>query len=161
MRSIVNKYFYVLLFLAIPITMTVCAQSITPQKLVFSKICAGTFNQFDATFNYSGFPSGTTFEVQLSDNTGSFSNPIATTKITSTDVTSSQKKLRFAVLPTLIGSENYKLRVRVPQDFLARLFLTMLPMLLMRFILNRLKIRFRLIKVKIQRLCVLAVQLQY
>lgn len=123
MRSIVNKYFYGVLFLAMPITMTVCAQSITPQKLVFSKICAGTFNEFDATFNYSGFPSGTTFEVQLSDNTGSFSNPIATTKITSTDVTSSQKKLRFAVPPTLIGSENYKLRIKSSTGFFSAPFL--------------------------------------
>lgn len=106
-----------------PITMTVCAQSITPQKLVFSKICAGSFNGFDATFNYSGFPSGTTFEVQLSDSSGSFATPIGTTIISTTDVSASQKKIRFSVPPTLIGSENYKLRVKSSTGFFSLPFL--------------------------------------
>jgi gliding motility-associated-like protein len=123
MRSVINQFFYSFLFLVTPLTMSVYAQSITPQKLVFSKICAGTFNQFDATFNYSGFPSGTTFEIQLSDNTGSFSNPIGTTTISSTDVTASQKKIRFAVPSTLIGSENYKLRVKSATGFISSPFL--------------------------------------
>ncbi len=123
MISIVNKYVLVFLFLAVPITMTVCAQSITPQKLVFSKICAGSFNGFDATFNYSGFPSGTTFEVQLSDSSGSFTTPIGTTIVSTTDVTASQKKIRFAVPPTLIGSENYKLRVKSSTGFFSVSFL--------------------------------------
>ena len=103
--------------------MTVCAQSITPQKLVFSKICAGSFNGFDATFNYSGFPSGTTFEVQLSDSSGSFATPIGTTIISTTDVSASQKKIRFSVPPTLIGSENYKLRVKSSTGFFSLPFL--------------------------------------
>ncbi|MBP6425211.1 MAG: gliding motility-associated C-terminal domain-containing protein [Flavobacterium sp.] len=123
MTSIVNKYVLLFLFLAMPITMTVCAQSITPQKLVFSKICAGSFNGFDATFNYSGFPSGTTFEVQLSDSSGSFATPIGTTIISTTDVSASQKKIRFSVPPTLIGSENYKLRVKSSTGFFSLPFL--------------------------------------
>ena len=112
MISILKKHVLYLLFLALPLTATVCAQSITPQKLVFSKICAGSFNGFDATFNYAGFPLGTTFEVQLSDSSGSFATPIETTILSTTDVSVGQKKIRFAVPPTLIGSENYKLRVK-------------------------------------------------
>lgn len=102
--------------------MTVCAQSITPQKLVFSKICAGSFNGFDATFNYSGFPPGTTFEVQLSDSSGSFTSPVETTIISTTDVSALQKKIRFAVPLTLIGSENYKLRVKSSTGFFSAPF---------------------------------------
>jgi gliding motility-associated-like protein len=123
MISIVNKYFYALLFLAMPITMTVCAQSITPQKLVFSKICAGSFNEFDAAFNYSGFPVGTTFEVQLSDHTGSFTTPIGTILISTTDVSATQKKIRFSVPSSLLGSEGYKLRVKSSSGFFSAPFL--------------------------------------
>ncbi len=108
----IKKVFYILLFLGLPLTMIVNAQTITPVKLVFSKICAGNFNGFDATFNHSGFPVGTEFEVQLSDPSGAFTNPIGTTVVSSTTISSSQKKIRFSVPATLVGSENYKLRVK-------------------------------------------------
>lgn len=119
----INKFFCMLLFLALPITMTIYAQTITPQRLVFSKICAGKFNGFDATFNHSGFPSGTEFEVQLSDPTGSFTNPIGTTIVSSTNISTSQKRIRFSVPNTLIGSENYKLRVKSSTGFFSAPFL--------------------------------------
>jgi len=66
--SIVDKYFFCFLTLVLSLTTTIHAQVITPQNLEISKICAGSHNQFDATFNYSGFPAFTTFEVELSDN---------------------------------------------------------------------------------------------
>ena len=119
----INKFFCMLLFLALPITMTIYAQTISPQRLVFSKICAGNFNGFDATFNHSGFPSGTEFEVQLSDPTGSFTNPIGTTIVSSTNISTSQKRIRFSVPNTLIGSENYKLRVKSSTGFFSAPFL--------------------------------------
>lgn len=110
--SILNKYSFCFLFLFSSLTPLVYSQTIAPQILPFNKICAGNnFNQFDATFNHSGFAVGTTFDVQLSDNLGSFTNPISTTTLSSTDISSTQKKITFAVPVTLIGSENYKLRV--------------------------------------------------
>lgn len=99
-------------FLFLSLNTTIQAQTITPQVLVFSKICAGNFNQFDATFNHTGFSAATTFEVQLSDNLGSFATPVQTTTLNITDVSPSQKTITFAVPTNLIGSENYKLRVK-------------------------------------------------
>lgn len=87
-------------------------KTIVPQILEFNKICAGDYNQFDATFNYSNFPIGSTFEIQLSDGSGSFANPISTTTLSTADISANQKKITFAVPATLIGSENYKLRVK-------------------------------------------------
>lgn len=88
------------------------AQTISPQKLPFSQICAGTFNEFSATFKYSGFPATTTFVVELSDNTGSFTNPVNTTILSKVDVSSSEMTIKFAVPATLIGSEIYRLRIK-------------------------------------------------
>lgn len=89
------------------------SQTIVPQKLPFVKICAQSdFNSFDADFKFSGFPVSTTFFVELSDDKGSFTNPIATTTIAITDVSASEKIISFAVPNTLIGSETYKLRVK-------------------------------------------------
>ena len=112
MISIVDKYIFCFLSLVLSLTTTIHAQTITPQILVFNKICAGSYNQFDATFNYAGFPESTTFMVELSDNLGSFSNPISTTTVAIIDLTPSQKTITFAVPETLIGSETYKLRVK-------------------------------------------------
>jgi len=89
------------------------AQTITPQKLPFVKICAqSNFNKFEANFKFTGFPALTTFSVELSDDKGSFANPIATTTISTVDVSASEKIISFAVPTTLIGSEIYKLRVK-------------------------------------------------
>lgn len=123
MNTIIKKIICLVLFLAMPLTTPLCAQSIVPQKLVFSKICAGVFNEFDAVFSYSGFPAGTTFTVELSDNTGSFVNPLTTTTVTTTDISGTQKKIRFAVPTTLQGSENYKLRVKSSTGIFSTAFL--------------------------------------
>ena len=89
------------------------SQSFIPQKLPFTKICAGSsFNSFEATFKYSNFPVSTTFEIILSDANGSFANPIVATTLLVTNVSSSEQKILFAVPTTIIGSEICKLRVR-------------------------------------------------
>nr|WP_315164925.1 gliding motility-associated C-terminal domain-containing protein [uncultured Flavobacterium sp.] len=110
--SIVDKYFFCFLTLVLSLTKTIHAQVITPQNLEISKICAGSYNQFDATFNYSGFPALTTFEVELSDNLGSFTNPTTTTTLATVDLSVSKKTITFAIPATLIGSETYSLRVK-------------------------------------------------
>jgi gliding motility-associated-like protein len=92
--------------------------------LVFSKICAGNFNEFDISFNHSGFPLGTTFEAQLSDNSGSFTNPILLNTITSSDLSANQKKIRVAIPKTVQGGENYKLRVKSSTGFFSNSFLS-------------------------------------
>jgi gliding motility-associated-like protein len=112
-----NKCFSPFFYLILSVTTLVYGQTIAPQTLVFSKICAGNFNQFDATFNHAGFPASATFEVQLSDHLGSFSNPVSTTTLSIKDITASQKTVSFAVPSNLIGSENYKLRVKSSTGF--------------------------------------------
>ncbi len=119
---VLNKYFFCFLILVSSLTTIGYGQTITPQILAFDKICAGSFNEFDATFNHSGFPFGTTFEVLLSDSSGSFTNPISTTIVSSTDITASQKKITFAVPNTLIGSDIYKLRVKSSTGFVSSNF---------------------------------------
>ncbi|HEY6142009.1 MAG TPA: gliding motility-associated C-terminal domain-containing protein [Flavobacterium sp.] len=111
--SIVNTYFFCFLYLVLSLTTKVQAQTVDPQVLPFDKICAGSkFNEFNATFIHSGFPAGTTFDVLLSDNTGSFTNPVSTITLAVTDITASQKTIKFAVPTTIVGSDIYKLRVK-------------------------------------------------
>lgn len=117
--SILNKYFFCFFYLVLSLTTVIYGQTIAPQTLVFSKICAGNFNQFDATFNHSGFPAATTFEVLLSDHLGSFTNPVSTTTLSIKDITASQKTITFGVPSNLIGSENYKLRVKSSTGFIS------------------------------------------
>ena len=127
--SIVNTYFLCFLYLVLSLTTKNYGQSsITPIVLPFDKICAGgNFNEFNATFNYSGFPAGTAFEVILSDSSGSFTNPITTTILSTTDISTSQQTIKFAVPTTLIGSDIYKLRVKSSTGFISGSFQVINP----------------------------------
>jgi gliding motility-associated-like protein len=108
----IRKSFFILL-LILSYNKVVYSQTIIPQKLPFVKICAQSdFNTFDADFKYSGFPALTTFSVELSDDKGSFTNPITTTTLSTLDVSAGEKTISFAVPSALIGSETYKLRVK-------------------------------------------------
>jgi hypothetical protein len=95
------------------------AQTIVPQQLSYPRICAGLivdgkpFNEYSATFSYVDFPVGTTFEIELSDELGSFTNPTATTKISASDnVALQQQTIKFAVPTNLKGSDTYSIRVK-------------------------------------------------
>lgn len=95
------------------------AQTIVPQNLGFPRMCAGLivegkpFNEYNATFSYVDFPAGTTFEVELSDDLGSFTSPIATTKISVSDnPTAQQQTIKFSIPTNLKGSNTYSLRVK-------------------------------------------------
>lgn len=101
-------------------THSLFAQSILPQKLEFPQICANIpnaqyplgFNRFNVPFKISGFAANETFIVLLSDDKGSFSNPIKP-KIIDTPVdTPTDKTLTFEVPADLIGSDIYKIRVQ-------------------------------------------------
>jgi 3D (Asp-Asp-Asp) domain-containing protein len=93
---------------------SVNAQTIVPQTFDgLEKLCAGgSFNEFNATFSYIDFPAGTTFVVELSDATGSFTTPIATTLLQTTDVSATQKTIKYAVPTNLVGADTYSLRVK-------------------------------------------------
>lgn len=109
---ILEKLFF-LMMLILTLNTSVYAQSIMPQKLDFTKICAqSSFNTFNANFKFSGFPALTTFEVELSDDKGSFIIPIATSTLSTLDISSSEKTISFAIPSNIIGSETYKLRVK-------------------------------------------------
>lgn len=121
--SILNSYLFCFLYLVLSLTTITQAQTIAPQVLPFDKICAGNFNEYNAAFNYSGFPAGTTFQVILSDSSGSFTNPVNTTTLTTTNISASQQDIQFAVPTNLIGSDNYKLRVKSSTGFISGNFL--------------------------------------
>ncbi|TDO83915.1 hypothetical protein EV143_101358 [Flavobacterium chryseum] len=92
--------------------------TIVPQTLSFPRICAGLivngapFNEYNATFSYVNFPAGTTFEVQLSDELGSFTTPVSTTKISFVDnPTLQQQTIKFAIPTNLKGSDTHSVRI--------------------------------------------------
>ncbi|KAF2506636.1 gliding motility protein SprC [Flavobacterium foetidum] len=93
--------------------------TIVPQQLGYPRICAGLiidgkpFNEYSATFSYVDFPAGTAFEIELSDEAGNFTTPIATTKLSFTENAALQQQtIRFAVPTNLKGSDLYSLRVK-------------------------------------------------
>ncbi|WP_433834504.1 gliding motility protein SprC [Flavobacterium anhuiense] len=90
------------------------AQTIVPQQLDgLEKLCAGnSFNEFFATFSYVDFPTGTTFQVELSDSTGSFTTPTATTTLQVINTSATQQTIKFAVPADLVGSDIYSLRIK-------------------------------------------------
>lgn len=91
------------------------AQTIVPQPLDgLEKLCAGsTFNEFNATFSYIDFPAGTTFDVELSNNLGSFtSGTTIATKILVTDVSTTKQTIKFSLPTSLVGSEIYGIRIK-------------------------------------------------
>jgi hypothetical protein len=94
---------------------------IVPQQFDgLEKLCAGnSFNEFNATFTYLNFPPGTTFVLELSDATGSFTNPIATTLLQTIDVSATQQTIKFAVPNNLIGSDIYSLRVKASTGYVS------------------------------------------
>lgn len=94
---------------------------IVPQQFDgLEKLCAGnSFNEFNATFTYLNFPAGTTFVLELSDATGSFTNPVATTLLQTIDVSATQQTIKFAVPNNLIGSDIYSLRVKASTGYIS------------------------------------------
>jgi len=88
------------------------AQTIVPQPFDgLEKLCAGgTFNEFNATFSYVDFPAGTTFAVELLDNSNA---AIATTLIGQPiDVSPTKQTIKFAIPVNLVGSETYGIRIK-------------------------------------------------
>jgi gliding motility-associated-like protein len=120
-----SSFLFFLMLLALPSTMILFAQTITPQKLPFSAICAGgphstipnqVFNEYQAQFKISGFASDVIFVVELSDPSGFFTSPTVTIPLpplagTPPD-TETDKTLTFAVPIDLVGSDKYQLRIK-------------------------------------------------
>jgi hypothetical protein len=121
-----SPFLVFLMLLVLPSTLFVFAQTIAPQKLPFSQICAGAphptkpgevFNEFQAQFKIMGFNANEVFVVELSDPSGSFvTAQIATTTLaplagTPPD-TATDRTLTFAIPTNLVGSDTYQLRVK-------------------------------------------------
>lgn len=127
-----------LMLLVLPSTLFLFAQTISPQKLPFDKICAGgphpsiagqVFNEYQASFKISGFDPSVSFVVELSDPSGSFATPIATTTLaplagTPPD-TATDKTLTFAIPTNLVGSNTYQLRVKSSSSIVSSSFTTL------------------------------------
>lgn len=90
------------------------AQSIIPDVLGFDRICAGGVSNptYKASFQYSGYQANTTFEVELSDKTGSFSTPTATTTISVVPDAVDRNTITFSVPADIVGSDTYSLRIK-------------------------------------------------
>jgi gliding motility-associated-like protein len=120
-----SAFLFFLMLLVLPSTRGLFAQTITPQKLPFDKICAGgvhpedpnkIFNEYQAQFKIVDFDPSAVFVVELSDPTGSFVTPTATIPLealigTPPD-TSTDKTLTFAIPTDIVGSDKYQLRVK-------------------------------------------------
>jgi len=119
-KTTLSMFRFILFFSILFFTKTTFyAQTIVPQQLGYPRICAGLiidgkpFNEYNATFSYVGFPAGTTFEIELSDNSGNFTTPTATTTISFTDNAALQQQtIKFAVPTDLKGSDTYSMRVK-------------------------------------------------
>ena len=119
-----KTFIFVLMFNVLVSINYLFGQQINPKILEFDKICAGGphptkpgdfFNEYQASFSITGFATDIVFKVELSDPSGSFTAPIATTLLaplpgTPAD-TPTDKTLTFAVPINLVGSNTYKLRV--------------------------------------------------
>jgi len=90
------------------------AQTITPDILTFDRICAGGSANptYKASFTYTGYAPGTTFEVELSDKTGSFANPTATTTLGVTADAVDKQTITFVPPRDIVGSDTYSLRIK-------------------------------------------------
>jgi gliding motility-associated-like protein len=107
---------YILVFaLALP-TSTLSAQIvISKPNLGFTQACASnSFNNYDVTFSFS--PSGSlqpenTFSVELSDESGSFSNATVVFTSSAGTITTSPATINFSI-PTDTSGENYKVRIK-------------------------------------------------
>lgn len=119
-----GAFMFFWMLLVAPSTLSLFAQQINPKILEFTQICAGgphpnkpgqVFNEYQASFSIVGFASDVIFRVELSDPTGSFATPTATTALgplpTTPPDTATDKTLVFAVPTNLVGSNTYKLRV--------------------------------------------------
>jgi hypothetical protein len=89
-------------------------QTIIPQQLDgLEKLCAGSFNEFYATFSYVDFPNSTTFQIEFSDKSGSFSQGTRIAiELEVTNLSVTQQTIKFAVPVDLVGSDTYSLRVK-------------------------------------------------
>lgn len=106
----------ILVFFVFFLTETISAQIvISKPSLGFSQACASTaFNTYNTTFTFSpdtALEGTNQFIIELSDNTGNFTN--ATVIYTSTQgaVTTSPATLSFS-LPTTTAGEAYKIRIK-------------------------------------------------
>ncbi|WP_125718428.1 gliding motility protein SprC [Flavobacterium ustbae] len=90
------------------------AQSIVPDILTFDRICAGGAANptYRASFTYTGYQTGTTFEVELSDKAGSFTTPTSTTTVNVIDDAANKKTIVFSIPSDIVGSDTYALRIK-------------------------------------------------
>ena len=79
----------------------------------FGSICASSsFNSYSANFDFNGFPAGTTFALEMSDPSGSFTT-LTPIQIISSQFATSPGRFTFSVPATIATSgKKYKLRVK-------------------------------------------------
>ncbi|WP_034045149.1 gliding motility-associated C-terminal domain-containing protein [Wocania ichthyoenteri] len=107
---------YIVAFLMVSVTEAIDAQVvISTPSLGFSQACASaSFNTYNITFSFSpegNLSSTNQFIIELSDETGSFSNSTVVYTSSQGSVTTSPATLSFS-LPTDTSGESYKVRVK-------------------------------------------------
>ncbi|WP_142786290.1 T9SS type B sorting domain-containing protein [Changchengzhania lutea] len=114
MRNFTIIYIVVFVFLAFS-KVTHAQIVISKPNLGFSQACASpSFNTYNVTFSFSpeaGISASNQFIIELSDDSGSFSNPTVLYTSVQGTVTVSPATLSFSV-PTTIAGEAYKVRVK-------------------------------------------------
>ena len=107
---------HILVFFVLFLTQTIKAQIIIGKPgLGFTQACAGvSFNTYNTSFTFSpeSSLSGTNqFIIELSDPTGSFTNPTVVFKSAQGGITTSPATLSFSIPDTAAG-EAYKIRIK-------------------------------------------------
>lgn len=94
------------LFLAL---IQVNAQNINKPILQFTEVCANASLNFGLSFSSTNFQATNVFTVELSDGSGSFSNPSI---LTTSNLTVSPINVIFQFPSSLIAGLNYKIRIK-------------------------------------------------
>lgn len=103
----------ILAFLLVCLSVKTNSQTLNAPIKEFGNICASSsFNSYSVNFDFSGFNSGNTFVLEMSDATGSFSS-LTNITIISSQLVNSPGKFTFKVPENInTAGTNYRLRVR-------------------------------------------------
>lgn len=110
--ALMNKKDFLTFLMLISFIYSYSQITINAPTLGFSQVCASpTFNSYNLSFSFSptsNLGTGNTFTVELSNATGSFTNP---TVLTTTNATTSPVNVTFP-FPTSVNGTNYRIRIK-------------------------------------------------
>lgn len=114
MRNFTITYIVIFVFLFIAGAWHMDAQIVNQPNLGFTKGCASpSFNSYNATFSFEStlINASNQFILELSDDTGDFSNPVILFTSAAGAITTTPHVINFSI-PTTIAGEAFKVRIK-------------------------------------------------